>query len=195
MALNDVLQATLVQSLQGQELLNVLHYRVDAIGTGTAEIALAQQLGEDLAPALKAVMSTDWAYVATIGQKIRPAPASFPFVDTTDAGAGTVASPALPAQNTMNLTKTTQFAGVKWRGRVCFSGFGEVAAVGGQWEVSMIAAMSAIVSILQANVQPGAWVFKPVLFHRDDGSVTPIDDFIARRTIRAQRRRQFGKGS
>lgn len=195
MAINDVLQATLVQSLQGSEILNVLHYRVDAVGTGTAEIALAQQLGEDLAPLLKAVMSVDWAYVATIGQKIRPQPVSFPFVDTTDAGAGTVASPALPAQNTMNITKTTQFAGVRWRGRVCFSGFGEAAAVGGQWEQTMIAAMSGVVSTLLANVQAGAWVFKPVLFHRADGTVTPIDDFIARRTIRAQRRRQFGKGS
>lgn len=195
MAINDVLQATIVQSLQGSVIVNVLHYRVDAIGAGTAEIALAQQLGEDLAPAMKAALSSDWQYVSTIGQKIFPTPRTFPFIDTTDSGNGLVGVQALPGQNTMNLTKTTQFAGTRWRGRMCVSGWAQTAQADGLWTTTAITAAAPIVSVLTANVQTGAWVFKPVLFHRDNNSVTPIDDFIARETVRAQRRRQVGKGS
>lgn len=195
MAVGDILQATIVQSLQGSQMVNVLHYRVDAIGTGTAEIALAQELGETLAPAMKSALSTEWAYVATIGQRLRPLPMTFPFIDTTDAGSGSVTGAALPAQNALNITKTTLFAGTRWRGRFCLTGLPVAAQVGGQWSASAITSVSGIVSALLLQLQPGAWVFRPVLFHRDDGTVTPIDDFVVQKTVRAQRRRQFGKGS
>ena len=203
MAVNDVLQVTLVQSLHGSQVLNVLFYVVDAVGAGVAEIALAQELGENVAPALKALMAPDWAYVATIGQRIWPLPRTFPFIDTTDAGIGTNTSDeALPAQNTLNLTKTTQFAGTAWRGRVCLSGLPISASVNGLWTSGTITLAGAVASVLQADQSTGSWLFSPVLWHRPgsdvpsrDNTFTRCDDFVARSTVRAQRRRQVGKGS
>jgi len=195
MAVGDILQATVVQSLQGQQILNVLHYQVKTVGTGTAEILLAQDLGERLAPAMKSLMSQDWAYVSTIGQKVFPRPPSFPYIDSTDAGIGSIPSGALPAQNTLNLTKTTQFAGTKWRGRVCLSGLAEASSTGGEWENTALTAAAPIAAALTSDITTGGWVLTPVLWHREDGTATPLTGIIARKTIRAQRRRQVGKGS
>jgi hypothetical protein len=195
MALNDIYRATVLQTLDGQAMMNVLHYRLSTVGSGNVQDALAAIMDSTIGAALKAHLPDDVFYESVTAQKIYPLPVTFPSVNGTTSGFGTVAVTAFPTEVCAVITKRTALAGPRRRGRAYISGLGSTYVTEsmlnatGQTEIGPIGtAMTQVLNGANGNV------FTPIIWHRDLLTYDDVTGVVIRTTLRAQRRRQVGRG-
>jgi len=197
MAVNDIHQVTLKQDLHGQVILNTLHFRVSTVGTGSADLALANYFDSVVVASWQTVMSDEWHYSSTQSQKIHPLPPLLPTIVQANPSDGDIASPSFPTVVAATITKRTANAGTRWRGRVFIAGLPANGAEDSVLGVTALADLQVIAALffsIPTGTGLNGFVFVPCLFHRDDRSSSDIVSAIARETLRVQRRREVGRG-
>lgn len=201
MAVGDIYEVALVANAPEGLVVNVLHYRATIAGTGTD-----MQILNDFANAVIANIGTLWrnilptSYTASAinVSKIRPLPRSL-TVNNWTAAAGTRAVTPLPSEVAVTITKRTNFGGRKFRGRLFVSGLEQAATANGVLLLTgpYPSAVTAFANALnnQLTGPTTTVVANPVIFHRASGTYTDIQSHIPRGPLRAQRRRQAGRGA
>ena len=193
--LGDIFEVKVACILGDQAGINVTHWRVAGVGAPAAnaeDIATAFNIA--LEPLYKALMSNDAQYYGVRVQKIRPAPVDVAWVKSNLAGAGVIASRALPSQVSGLIKLGTDFAGRAERGRV-YPPFpaqsssdvddtptaiylADLENLGGFYSSQFI-----------PTVGPRSCTLNPVVYHRLPKTWTLITSYRARDTWATQRRR------
>jgi hypothetical protein len=195
MAVNDIYQLTVKQRMHGQLVLNVLFYKETVSGSGDAAANLATAFINTIMATWKTMQSNEISHEAVITQKVFPQPPLVPHINTSSAGPGTVSQNALPTSMAAVLTKRTQFAGPKYRGRLYIAGIPVTYENDSQLSAAGEVAAVQLAAVLDDQISNASYVFRPVVFHRkplftsDEINVVSIQ-----RVLRNQRRRQIGRG-
>lgn len=194
--LNEVVRVVIGQSLDNQQVLNVLYYQCTQPDPGLTENSLNSWVGTNIVPAFQGVQSNRLVHSFVLSQKFFPPPPNLPVASTAFVGPGTTVIAALPAQNAIVLTKQTNKAGRKFRGRVYVTGLPQTSIQDGELLAAVFPNWNVLASALKMPVTIGGTNARmvPVLFHKSSGTVDPIVDIQTRIVVRAQRRRQVGKG-
>jgi hypothetical protein len=199
--IGSVLELKAYTRLQSQNGINVLHYRVSAlIGPAISDQAIVSVLDGAAAPLYQAWLPATARYSGLRLQIIAPLPVQAAVIATADAGAGSVASDALPAQTALVVTKRTVLAGRRNRGRAYLpfwpesmndaNGQPTAAAIGlaTDWATFFL-------NPINVAVGPSTVTLTPVLFRKL--TLTTVDLFSAQVRVQwgTQRRRsQINKG-
>jgi len=194
MAVGDIHQVTVVQELHSQTVLNVFHYRITAVGVGNADANLLAAFLAGPWTQMKTALSDELEFVKNISQRILPSPPLVGVDDPTASGNGDVAGGSLPTSVAAVVTKRTANAGRRYRGRTFLAGVPISHEEDSKIANAFMGLYQNIASALDNILNQGAWLFQPVLLHRDDNTTTDINSCIARDVLRNQRRRQVGKG-
>lgn len=205
-AVGDIYEVVYIQSLHGQQLNLVRHYKVASL-TAAGLAATQPQWESRVAAAMtatinqmKTLLSTEWSLTAVKVQRIRPAPRTAGILDVSNAGAGSIAVSSLPTSCAAVLRYRTAFAGRKYRGRSFIGGIpvnNEVdSKIAPAFQVQLNALAFSLTQNRNVNDAGGApWgVISGVLVHKptlstEDITSTDVDD-----VLRSQRRREVGKG-
>jgi len=194
MAINDIYAVTLRQRLHAQVCLNVSHWRETATGTGNGALVLAQDIVNVLLPLQKSVQSAELTYEGVQVQKIYPLPATNPIINTTGNGTATVGGSSLPTSVAGVITKRTNFAGRKYRGRVFVAGVPVGSENDSQLSAGVMTAWQILADSYALNKGTSGWTWSPVIWHRVSKTSDDVIAGIARQILRNQRRRQVGRG-
>jgi len=190
----DFYIARFVCSIEGQISVNTLHYVcVSKAGDGGTDNSLAAALDALFAQLFKNVMSNSATYRGVSCQRISPTPKTVPAISTTGAGLGVDESELLPAQTCGIITKRTDFAGRRFRGRVYVPFPAESSNVENlptaDYKSNLAALGAVMLDDVAAGSDPNTSTMSPVLFHRATTTATPITSIVAKRLWGTQRRR------
>jgi len=198
MAMNDRFRATIVGSLHGQTINTVLFYiqSFDNGVTSTPEIGLAAQVGI-LASGLLAEQSVEYTYLQTVVQRFVPVPPRVPIVDASLTGTGSITGDSLPCYCCATITKQTNFAGPRYRGRIYLAGIPVSSELDSQLKSARRLALQTLAAPFASILTDlNGDQFTPILEHRN-----PVPDFYTvlrsmrvNPVLRSQRRREIGKG-
>lgn len=194
MALGDIYSVVVRGTLQGQTILNTLHYR-ESVTAGTGgQAALATIADSTLGQAWRNGLSQDFTYNDVTVQHIWPLPVTYPTVNGTDTGVGAVASASSPSEVAAVITKRTAFAGPFYRGRAFISGIALSGITGASLNATGITQLTNHVTAMGTVLTSGGYSFTPIIWHRHVNTYSDQAGLVLRLTLRAQRRRQPGRG-
>lgn len=194
MAVGDIFLVTVVQDLHGQTCLNTCHYR-ETVSAGAAGAAtLGAGIDGRIAAGWRPSLSDEWEYIYTQTQKIAPGTPEYPVTVATGGGLGAVVGASVNTSTAIVFTKRTALAGRKYRGRFYVTGFPVAYLDESELTPAGVAAMGPLGAALVGAFTGGGYTFEPVLYHRNDGTNTPIVAPVLRSTVRNQRRRQLRIG-
>ncbi len=184
-----------------QVLINILHYRVTAIGgAGASDQDLAIQLSLVMAPRYKAIITPNIQYWGVSAQVIKPAVLS-PVTASSGRAGGLAGSPPVPMVAAPVVTWRTGLAGRAFRGRSYIGGMsstlfnpdGEVTPTGigilGSWAGELL-------NFTNVNGVGGGdtATVELVLYHRLLGTASTITNFnVSGKVGRQKRRGSYGK--
>jgi len=205
LALGDVVQVSLKGSLFGQRILNILHYSVSVVGTGTeydqlsrlsSDIALGAAATDILTPFLSAI-APQYTLEEIRCQRVYPTRTVYAKTSVTIFGA--YATGTELTNVAVSLEKRTLAPGRMGIGRLQLAGIptavidnGEVTA---GYQAGELAALAAI--LIQTITTTGPVVtFSPCLFNPTApvNKFEPIFSIIPQSTIRVMRRRTLRIG-
>jgi hypothetical protein len=194
--IGDIVRVHLAQYLDGQLVLNVLHYVCTGEDVSIGEDILNSWVGNNIIPQLLACQSSNILLTGINTQKIHPLPATVPIASTAFNGTGTNVGASLPTEVCVCYTKQTTFAGRKFRGRFYLGGLPTAFVEGSVVLAAHDNIMNALATKLYLGVvvAGSSWRFAPCLFHRADKTYTGLTNVRYNNVIRSQRRRQIGKG-
>jgi len=119
MAVNDVLEVRFVSYLQNQIGINVVNYVViTSNGTGQSLQGAADRMNTLMAPLYKPLLANAAKYRGAGVRRKRPFGPSIEYFNTSLDGIGTVTGSPLPKQVSGVLTKVSEIAGRRARGRL-----------------------------------------------------------------------------
>lgn len=201
MNVNDIIELTLVQLLQGSRIINTFHYEIIQVApSGDDEDSLVSQfIGQVLTP-LRAAQSSDVTHLQIETRRISPAPPTMPRVWAT-GGTGTGTGNSGPSEIAAVVQRKAVFAGRVNRGRIYVAGIPEASIViaSGAWNAATIALLipigQAIVLTLDGTMPPGGGVYIPGLWNRPSSLFTGTINWGVNTIPRGQRRRQPGVGT
>lgn len=196
--IDDIYQVTLVSSLQGQVIENVLHYRLNADADQPAVVdGIQTYFNSTICPAFATFLSSNFRFDSIRIQKIWPLPARI-AVEVPLGIQGNVSTVALPAEVALVITKQTFLAGRANRGRMYLAGMPNdsyVNTTGKFTDGVMIDVQSAALTLLQIiPTLPSGGSVTPVLYHRLGHTWIDLTAMQSRNIPRCQRRRQIGRG-
>lgn len=197
LAVGDIGMAVIRQTLHGQTILNTLHYRIKEFAPATfghTIFSLAAGVAAKFVPLMKAVQSVELVHDNVTAQKIRPLPPELAVATTVHAGGGTVASGSLPTSDCAVITKRTQFAGVKYRGRMYVAGIPVSSEDNSKLAAGVLANWEPLVLAFNDEVTNADVTWQPILWHRAALNYDLIETAELRTILRTQRRRQLGVG-
>lgn len=195
MALNDIYQVTVFQTLHGQTILNTCHYRESVSSGAGGQAQLASVIDNAIATAWKPVLNTEWAYDYTQVQKIYPGIKTYPTINGTGAGAGTNATgESMPTSVAVTFTKYTSLAGQRYRGRFYLTGFSEAYVNLSKLTSSGISDIAPLGGALCGIKASFGYTFQPVIWHKDNNTYTDVNGVVLHAPMRSQRRRQLFRG-
>jgi len=195
MAVGDMYRVVINQTLHGQVINNVLHYRKTEEGfIDGGALALAQRVDAVIVVAMKVQQSSELAHVNVLAQRIRPTPPLVPVLVNTNNGAGSVAGGSLPAADTVVITKRTPYAGRKFRGRVYVAGVPVTHEDNSTIAVAQLNNWQVLANTFAVNLTLDDDTWTPVVYHRSNFTHDVIVAAQVRNILRSQRRRQIGKG-
>lgn len=194
MAVNDIYQLTVRGTLFSQTILNVLYYRESVSAGSTGQAALATAADSTLGAAWRTALSQDFTYNDVTAQKIFPLPVMYPTTVGTGTGIGSVASGAQPSEVAVVITKRTAFAGRKYRGRAFIAGATISQVTGDILTGPGVTAMGGIATAIASALTSGGYTFTPIVYHKPTHSYDDVAGGTVHATLRAQRRRQPGRG-
>jgi len=196
MAVNDILQFRFYCRLDDQVSVNVSHFKITAEVTGGATVQeLATVLGGVMSGPYADVMSSTAQFMGTQCQKVWPLPKGASFSASLLA-AGTRSTEPLPPQSCGVVSLKTALAGRKFRGRQYLpfpaendNGVTHVPLAG--YLASANTWMTTLFTLHTTVGATGSTTYKPVIFHRADGSATDIVSGRVREGWGTQRRRSY----
>lgn len=103
------------------------------------------------------------------------------------------AADMLPPQNAAVLSLKTGLAGKKYRGRSFIGPLSENDQIAGTWNSTLLAAMDNLGDALMSD-WPSLFTGSLVIYHKGDGTSTPVNSYVSRPTVYTQRRRTIGRG-
>jgi len=198
MALGDIYQVTMIGTLQGMTIENVLHYRVRADADASAfATGIEIFANTTFMPAMATVQSSNFNWSAVRVQRIWPIPVLM-AVEYPEGIAGALSGTALPAEVALVITKQSILGGRANRGRLYLAGVpgDNVDVTSGRFSSGVVIdAQTAAATLYQTiNSSPSGGVLEPVIYHRVTHTATDLVNAVARDVPRAQRRRQVGRG-
>lgn len=196
MAVNDIYRIGIKQTLHLQNILTILHYRQTASADPpNDQLSIAERVATTIVPLMKAVQSSELWHDLVYSQKIWPLPPLVPTEQKTAPGAGGVAGGSLPTSVAVTITKRTQFAGRKYRGRAFIAGVPVTSESDSQLAQAQMAAWQQLADGMALTLQGfNENIYQPVLWHQGPKTWDAIVACSARTVLRNQRRRQIGKG-
>lgn len=193
MAVGDIFRVTMEQALHSQTIMNTLHYRCVTTG-GADSPVLAALITSNITPLMKAVQSNELTHGPVYVQKIWPLPPLLPAANNTAIGVAGVAQNSLPTSMAVVITKKTEFAGRKYRGRFFAAGVPVTHENDSRLALANVAAWQALADALDDVLVTPGWSFQPVLWHKATKTYHDLMSGEVRLILRNQRRRQVGKG-
>lgn len=194
MALNDIYQVVCRFTLHGQTCLNILHYQETVSAGALGQQQLAIVADDEVLAGYRVNCSAEMTYNDVTVQRVTGGAIPTATVVATNTGLCAVAGECLPISDTVVLTKRTGLAGPRYRGRVFVPGIPISYELNSKLGAAGTAAMTALATVLSNNRTIAGYTFQPVLFHRDTKSGNNITAVEPQPVLRAQRRRQIGKG-
>lgn len=197
MASGDIARVKIMQRLDGQSLMNVLHFQ--AIDAGATLATLGAMVDAWITSDLSDVQDADLTYENLIIDSIRPV-GPFLEMNITQA-AGTLAGTALPGVVTVTSTFRSDTRGRQFNGRAFWSGLITTDVAAGQLVGARQTAWQTAIDALLAAGLAANWPL--AIYSRVQGAVsTPPPETAAelvtsatvKSIISTQRRRGVGKG-
>lgn len=204
LAVNDVVQVVLNYRQDEQQLLMVLHYRVQSLGTSaSAELQLdsiAAQFADTSTPGtmaavVKAALSNE-VFLATVqAQKVKPFRTIYARREIADFG--DIVEPAAPVNSAMSIEKQSLKVGRKGVGRVQLAGIPKIyvdSSIDGAYIVGPASSFIAWLTTSQSITTEGGMNLVPCL--PAGGADTDYDlwDAIPQTSTRTMHRRTLGLG-
>lgn len=195
-----------MQRMNGQRLMNVLHYRLYVSGASIVD-------GDDIIPEfhdtffsaaggpltlLKAISSSAWTYESTVYQWIHPVR----YTSTgsvVGAGAGGVAGTSLPQNVQATITKQAVIATRHGIGAMHIGGLPSSAVVAGMLSEGYKAGLAelavALITDVDVSAVANALTLDPVILRKDAPALSyEYGGATVQNTARVQRRRTVGVG-
>ena len=197
-AIGDIMQARVIIKTDVDGAVNTMHYRVDAkTGDGATNAEIATVLFD----AWKTFYASGMVDLATVERvevsKIYPIPPD-PMGWSTGAAVPGIWPSAtdhpLPRMTCGMITKVTQFAGTRYRGRLYYPFTVESAnGINGAPTIAFRAILQDLADEMKVGVTivgaGGTTGINPIIYHRDDHTYNYITDMVARNYWGTQRRR------
>lgn len=200
-ALNDVIEFTIVQSLDGQMVLNTLHYVVTSmenapdIKTITEGIATAWKAADKLLFQMWDLQSTSVQYRGLRGQIVHPVRSAYWLALPEEGDGGNEAGDTLPVNVTAVLTKRTAAIGRETHGSFYLAGMMAAAETASLWKTTTMTDLNSLAVQLSQSITVAGAQLDPIIFH---GTNPVADDYLmdtyAQPEVRITRRRTVGRG-
>lgn len=196
MAVEDIYRVGIEQTLHGQLVLNVLHFRERSTDAAITDLAgaLAGRVAAVVVPPMKAAQSNELNHTRIWAQRIKPTPPLIPSVVVGHAGAGSFPSNSLPTSVSVVVTKRSTFAGVKYRGRLYGAGIPQAGEDNSQIIQAHVDLWQNVGDAIATALVNGAAIWDPIIWHRSTQNYEVILACEARAVLRNQRRRQLFRG-
>lgn len=193
--LGDILRLRVVCYTANQVGVNTVHYKVIAkAGAGQTDAQVAVAIDTTLEPRYKTILSVGARYRGCSIQRIAPGFPTLPATSFALDGPGLVLGDMLAGQVSGIISSRTNLAGPKYRGRayIPFPGETDNAATGVP-VAGYVTAIDDIADEFYTNWALGAGAdtleIEPCIWHRSDGTTTPITSYLSRNVWATQRRR------
>lgn len=213
---NNVIVIRHEYNLNADVAYNVLHYRVVSITVNSSGLPAPTEIpASDMLPRLAEVAYLQWSaqwketasdgvgMISTMAQKVYPGDRSSPYFHIPGAPVvGVVDGEPLPLQNSPTILKRTGF-GQRWGiGRVFVVGLAETDQQSGivddDWVTNAAGLIVQVKDTIIADNGTYTMTVRPVVTNVPTTGVPRVNDVVsselASKVIRAQRRRQPGKG-
>lgn len=196
MAVGDIFQVTLIGELAGQTTQTVLHYiQTLEVIPGSEASGLAGAIDAGPAADLLNWQGSDFRYVKTMVQKIRPFPIELAVFNNFSTGLGGGLSVSAPPTVAATVTKQTPLAGRAFRGRIFVPGVPIGVTQDGVLTGTGLANLQIAVAAFDNTItDPNNNDYEPCLFSRATGTPTTLVAVRANPILRSQRRREVGVG-
>jgi hypothetical protein len=201
MPVDDVLQIKPNCRLTNQLGLNILHYRVaTVVGAEPTYQETADAISTTFAPAYKALLTSQASYQGLGVQRVRPGPLSLEAFSTNGFGPGGGGGDPLPSQVAGILTKQTNLAGRKFRGRVYVPFPSEQENTGAgvpnlAYVTNLIILAAILVATQTVTGVAGTFTLQPVIFHRVGVPAVTLITAVRPNPVWATQRRRGAYGS
>jgi len=206
-AYNDILRLRIYQTLQGGQVVNVLHFVNDDISGVQGALELANHFVTNLTTSLKARAFSGVAFQFVEVQKIVPFEGGPSIVNFPGGTVGGVGGSCVSGTLCEVVTIYSQRGGRRGRGRIYLppSDTSGTNATGGSWQAVQTARTTTFANALASNYIGASHssVFTLGVWSRASGPEFPpwstsqfarATGLTVRTTIRTQRRRQLGVG-
>lgn len=201
LVLNDLVRVAVVQKLHGQQVVNVLGYKVSVVGgtgNGYSQLNTVLNATGSVVPAMRDNQSNEVTYDKLELQKVAPVPISEVTTFTYTSISGNIAGNSLPSYCAAVITKRTGFAGRAFRGRMFLAGIPVTNELDSQLTAAAVTALLPLGTLLTSTLTDSGWTFIPQLLSRNPisgaWSGKEINGAVVRAILRAQRRREVGVG-
>jgi hypothetical protein len=201
-AVGDIVEQRLRFRYLEQTLLNVMHYRIDVIGTENNLPNLAAAIDSELASGFGfyqrfgELLDVDCIHERTEYQIVAPVRFSATVIEPVITSAGAVTDYKLPANVGVVITKKSLRASRGSNGSIHIGGINADMLVGGKLSASGLTRLNSLANLVPAeiNLGSGAKVTR-VVYSRFPGRIAvSITDAVAQDTARVVRRRTVGVG-
>jgi hypothetical protein len=204
-AVGDIIQLVVTTKLNQQTCMNVLHYRIQSLPSGTTgnEAAITELIGAfitgtgSVVNKMKAIMSEDAIIETVQGQIVYPTRTIY-YLGFANSQ-GLLLTPALPPACSLAITKRSATVGRGRAGRVEIAGCPAAEAFQGSWQTggTFWTDVMNLANQLEAT-QTGpvlSIVYEPVIFRRSSPITSAVvADMTPQTTVRSEKRRVVGRG-
>jgi len=191
----DIIEGRVYVTMGGQTSINVVHFLGSGqIGLGGTLVEACQAFNNAMVTALKPLLSSSASYRGCGMRRIAPGTPSVEEFNVTGAGAGSVTGDPLPKQTCGIISKRTDFAGPRMRGRffVPFPGESDNdsdTTPSTTYMTRLTTLASALILGFNAGIGPDATTFDLVIYHRVGGSTNAVTAMLTREKWATQRSR------
>lgn len=194
--LNQIVAVRVGCKAGSQTAINVLHYRSTSLvaGASVTTLEIATRFSNLMNAPYKALMSVNASFAGVGCARIVPGPRTLEDLYVVHAGAGSTVGDVLPRQVCGVITKRTNFAGRKYRGRAYIPFPSETdndvnGRPGNVYQTGLTTLANGICDEFTVTGALGTIVFKPVLFHKKDSTFDLVTSHVERDRWGTQRRR------
>lgn len=195
MAVGDLYRLAVIGKLgMGQMFVSVLHYQQMATEGGVGARELAEAFEREALDAYCAQIPSAYLVTQLEARQVTGGEEAF---DLPVVAAGVGVGDPLPPQVCTLISWRTGFVGRKNHGRTYLPAPVEAAQVSGNLTSEVIGAYNDVAAALMTLEREGGagTQFSLSVYHRDDGTFTPVQSYIVRGQLATQRRRRVGTGS
>jgi len=208
-AVNDCYQVRLIGSIEGQQTVNVFHFKCTGADDDVLThlvLVFAQCFIDHMLP----VLSSAWTLVEIRWKKVSPT-LGIEFISVpVGAGAGAGSASALPSYSSVVFSLRTETGGRSHRGRNYFAGIPEDATIGSKldpegefWAAALAFALCVVTNFIPGD-PPGAPSWAMMVYSRKiggdafpygAGGFTQMKEYVPAAYLGTTRSRKVGRGS